>query len=67
MKLQVEIHNKEGLKDKDINRVIDFLETINYDDMRDILDGGYITLGNDDFLTFNGGTYPYFKAFIANE
>ena len=52
MKLQVEIHNKEGLKDKDINRVIDFLETINYDEMRDILDAGYLTLGNDDFLTF---------------
>ena len=30
-----------------------FLETINYDDMRDILDGGYITLGNDDFLTLS--------------
>ena len=52
MKLQIEIHNKKGLKDRDINRVIDFLETINYDDMRDILYGGYITLGNDDFLTF---------------
>jgi len=52
MKLQIEIHNKEGLKDKDINRVIDFLETINYDDIRDVLDGGNITLGNDDFLTF---------------
>ena len=30
----------------------DIFETINYDDMRDILDGGYITLGNDNFLTF---------------
>ena len=52
MKLQIEIHNKEGLKDKDIYKVIDFLETINYDDIRDVLDGGDITLGNDDFLTF---------------
>ena len=52
MKLQIEIHNKEGLKDKDIYKVIDFLETINYDDIRDVLDGGNITLGNDDFLTF---------------
>ena len=52
MKLQIEIHNKEGLKDNEIYRVIDFLESINYDDMRDVLDGNYITLGNDDFLTF---------------
>lgn len=52
MKLQIEIHNKEGLKDKEIYRVIDFLESINYDDVINVLDGNYITLGNDDFLTF---------------
>ena len=52
MKLQIEIHNKEGLKDKEIYRVVDFLESINYDDVINVLEGGYITLGNDDFLTF---------------
>ena len=52
MKLQIEIHNKEGLKDKDIYRLTDFLENTNYNDIRDILEGGEISLGHDDFLTF---------------
>ena len=52
MKLKIEIHNKEGLKDKDINRLIDFIEDINYDDIRGILEGNIIGCGNDNFLTF---------------
>ena len=52
MKFQIEIHDKEGLKDKDIYRLTEFLENTNYDDIRDILEGGEISLGNDDFLTF---------------
>ena len=28
------------------------INTYNYDDVINVLEGGYITLGNDDFLTF---------------
>jgi hypothetical protein len=51
MKLQIEIHNKEALKDKDIYNLIDFLESINYDDVRNVLELAKIGWGNK-FLTF---------------
>tara|TARA_Y100000401_G_scaffold96102_1_gene83054 strand:+ start:57 stop:224 length:168 start_codon:yes stop_codon:yes gene_type:complete len=51
MKLQIEIHNKEGLKDKDIYNLLDFLESINYDDVRNVLELAKIGWGNK-FLTF---------------
>ena len=51
MKLQIEIHNKEDLKDKDIYILIEFFEAINYDDVRNVLELAKIGWGNK-FLTF---------------
>ena len=51
MKLQIEIHNKEGLKDRDIYNLLDFLESINYDDVINVLELSEIGWSNK-FLTF---------------
>ena len=50
MKIIINIKGKEGLTDKEIERVLHFMEGIDYDDIIAVLEGGSIGWGKDEFL-----------------
>ncbi len=42
IKFEIALPKKEGLKDWEINSLVDFMEDINFDDMVILLEGGKI-------------------------
>ena len=50
MQLVIDIKEKEGLTDKEVERVLHFMEAIDYDDIIAVLEGGSIGWGKDEFL-----------------
>lgn len=50
MQLIIDIKGKEGLTDKEIGRVLHFMEAIDYNDIIAVLEGGSIGWGKDEFL-----------------
>lgn len=42
MKFEINIPEKEGMKDTDIDNFVDFIQTINYSDIRLLLEGSEI-------------------------
>ena len=55
MKIIINIKGKEGLTDKEIERVLHFMEGIDYDDIIAVLEGGSVgwcqgNYGKDEFL-----------------
>ena len=55
MQLVIDIKEKEGLTDKEVERVLHFMEAIDYDDIIAVLEGGSVgwcqgNYGKDEFL-----------------
>ena len=45
----IEIKDRNGITDKEIDKLVDFMEDVNYDDIRVLCDGGRI---ETSFLKF---------------
>ena len=45
----IEIKDRNGITDKEIDKLVDFMEDVNYDDVRVLCDGGSI---ETSFLKF---------------
>tara|TARA_R100001594_G_scaffold43128_1_gene75287 strand:- start:139 stop:345 length:207 start_codon:yes stop_codon:yes gene_type:complete len=58
--------NKDGLNDKDIDNILDVLETINYDDIVTLCDGGEMSFHNGSICVKIKDNKDYLPMVITN-